>query len=124
MDVGLVVDRQLPSATRIHICEGAVAADPVHLVMVALVLPYGMATVGLRELRQDASELVRRVEGGEEIDITVAGRLAARIVPAAPKRWQRWDDIADLFDGRADADWKRDRDLIDQSVTDPWERSR
>jgi prevent-host-death family protein len=44
-----------------------------------------MATVGLRELRQAASELVRRVENGEEIDITVAGRLAARIVPAAPK---------------------------------------
>lgn len=83
-----------------------------------------MATVGLRELRQDASELVRRVERGEEIDITVAGRLAARIVRAAPKRWQRWDDIADLFDGRPDPDWERDRDLIDQSVTDPWERSR
>jgi len=83
-----------------------------------------MATVGLRELRQDASELVRRVERGEEIDITVAGRLAARIVPAAPKQWQRWDDIADMFAGRPDPDWERDRDLIDQSITDPWERSR
>lgn len=82
-----------------------------------------MATVGIRELRQDASEIVRRVESGEEIDITVAGRLAARIVPAAPKRWQRWDDIADLFVGRPDPDWDRDRDLIDQCVTDPWERS-
>ena len=83
-----------------------------------------MATVGLRELRQDASELVRRVEGGEEIDITVSGRLAARIVPAAPKRWQLWDDIADVFVGRPDPDWEQDRDLIDQSVTNPWARSR
>jgi prevent-host-death family protein len=82
-----------------------------------------MGTVGLRELRQDASELVRRVEGGEEIEITVAGRLAARMVPAAPKRWQRWDDIADLFTGRPDPDWERDTDLIDQSVTNPFERS-
>jgi prevent-host-death family protein len=79
-------------------------------------------SVGLRELRQDASELVRRVEDGEEIEITVAGRLAARLVPAAPRRWQRWADIADLFVGRPDPDWDRDRDLIDQSVTDPWER--
>ena len=47
--------------------------------------------VGLRELRQDASRLIRRVETGEQIDITVAGRLAARIVPVAPKRWQTWD---------------------------------
>jgi prevent-host-death family protein len=82
-----------------------------------------MTTVGLRELRQDASELVRRVESGEEIDITVAGRLAARMVPAAPSRWRRWDDIADLFAGRPDPDWQRDRDLIDQSVANPWERS-
>jgi prevent-host-death family protein len=83
-----------------------------------------MGTVGLRELRQDASDLVRRVEGGEEIDITVAGRLAARMVPAAPKRWQRWDDIADAFSGPPDPDWERDRELIDQSVANPWERLR
>ncbi|MHB8393468.1 MAG: type II toxin-antitoxin system Phd/YefM family antitoxin [Candidatus Dormibacteria bacterium] len=83
-----------------------------------------MGTVGLRELRQDASELVRRVEGGEEIDITVAGRLAARMVPAAPKRWQRWDEIADVFSVPPDPDWERDRQLIDQSVANPWERLR
>ena len=81
-----------------------------------------MATVGLRELRQDASELVRRVENGEEIEITVAGRLAARMVPAVPRRWQRWDDIAELFNGRSDPDWERDRELTDQSVGNPWER--
>ena len=79
--------------------------------------------VGLRELRQDASELVRRVEAGEEIDITVAGRLAARLVPAAPKRWQRWADIANLFAGQADPDWDRDRDLLDQTLDNPWERT-
>ena len=82
-----------------------------------------MATVGLRELRQDASELVRRVEAGEEVEITVAGRLAARLVPAAPVRWRRWDDISSVFDGPGDPDWEHDRNLIDQSVTNPWERS-
>ncbi len=83
-----------------------------------------MATVGLRELRQDASELVRRVERGEEIEITVAGRLAARMVPAAPKRWQQWDDIAAVLAGRPDPDWERDREGIDQAVTNPWDASR
>ncbi len=81
-----------------------------------------MTTVGLRELRQDASDLIRRVEAGEEIDITVAGRLAARLTPATPSRWQSWDVIADLFEGRADPIWERDRDLIDQSISNPWER--
>jgi prevent-host-death family protein len=80
-------------------------------------------TVGLRELRQDASELVRRAERGEEVGITVAGRLAARMVPPTPRRWQRWADVADLFAGRPDADWERDRTLVDQSVVNPWERN-
>lgn len=80
-----------------------------------------MNTVGLRELRQDASELVRRVEAGEEIEITVSGRLAARLVPASQKRWQTWDAIASAFSGRADPTWEEDRELIDGSIADPWE---
>lgn len=79
-----------------------------------------MVTVGLRELRQDASELVRRVEGGEEIEITVSGRPAARLVPTTSQRWLRWDDIADAFLGRGDPAWNRDRDLVDEAIEDPW----
>lgn len=40
--------------------------------------------VGLRELRQDASELVRRAQAGDEITITVSGRPSARLVPPSP----------------------------------------
>jgi prevent-host-death family protein len=79
-----------------------------------------MATVGLRELRQEASEIVRRAEGGEEIDITVSGRLAARIVPACPKRWQTWNDVSDMFSGRVDENWQQDSELVEQSVDSPW----
>jgi prevent-host-death family protein len=77
-------------------------------------------TVGLRELRQDASDLVRRVEAGEEITITVSGRPTARLVPARPVAWRAWADIADLFRGPADSDWEQDRDLLDAGVRDPW----
>lgn len=80
-----------------------------------------MSTVGLRELRQHASDLVRRVEAGEEITITVAGRPGARLVgAAAPQRWRHFDDITDLFAGPADTSWAQDRDRIDQTVRDPW----
>ena len=82
-----------------------------------------MRTVGLRELRQEASDLVRQVESGEEIEITVSGRPAARMIPAAPKRWQRWDNIAELFSGRPDPDWQSDVELVEQSITNPWEPS-
>ena len=51
--------------------------------MLRMAYPRGMSSVGIRELRQSASEVIRRVESGEEIDVTVNGRLAARLVPAA-----------------------------------------
>ena len=84
-----------------------------------------MSTVGLRELRQDATGLVRRVENGEEIEITVAGRLAAKLVPVpdAPRRWNQWDDIAEVFASEVDADWAEQRDLVDHTLVDPWGES-
>ena len=79
-----------------------------------------MATVGLRELRQHASDLVRRVESGEEVTITVAGRPSARLVPASARTWHRWAEIADLFDGPSDDAWSADREQVDHAITDPW----
>ncbi len=83
-----------------------------------------MTSIGLRELRQRASEIVRRVEEGEEIEITVATRPTARLVPitATPRRWRRWDQIAPLFETPVDAEWSSDQELIDQSVLNPWQR--
>ena len=79
-----------------------------------------MTTVGLRELRQNASDLVRRAEAGEDVTITVAGRPSVRLVPVAPQRWRTWDEIAELFDGPDDTAWERDRDLVDLALIDPW----
>lgn len=79
-----------------------------------------MSTVGLRELRQDASGLVRRVEAGEEITITVAGRPSARLIAAAPQSWRSFEAIAELFDGPQDTEWQTDRDRIDHALRDPW----
>ena len=41
-----------------------------------------MASVGIRELRQRASELLRRVEQGETIEVTDRGRRVAILSPA------------------------------------------
>jgi prevent-host-death family protein len=40
-----------------------------------------MASVGVRELRQRASELLRRVEAGETIEVTDRGRPVAVLAP-------------------------------------------
>ncbi len=45
-------------------------------------------SVGIRELKQDASRIIRRVrETGEEVAVTVRGEVVAVLVPvAAPRR--------------------------------------
>ena len=43
-----------------------------------------MMSVGIRELRQRASELLRQVERGESIEITDRGRPVAGITPLPP----------------------------------------
>ncbi len=79
-----------------------------------------MTEVGLRELRQQASELVRRAEAGEEIIITVAGRPSVQLMPVGPRAWRRRDELGELFHGPADPDRAADRDLIDGGLIDPF----
>jgi len=79
-----------------------------------------VAVVGLRELRQHASDIVRRVEEGEEIVISVSGRPSARLIPIQRQQWRSHADIAELFRAEPDPDWQHDRELIDQGMRDPW----
>jgi len=51
-----------------------------------------MDTIGVRQLRQAASELLRRVAAGESIIVTDRGRPVARLVPIA-----RSGGVADLI---------------------------
>ena len=79
-----------------------------------------MKFFGLRELRRNASGLVRQVGSTEKI--AVAGRPGARLVPAVPRTWRRWADVAELFEGPADPDWDTDREMVAHDVRDPWAR--
>lgn len=76
--------------------------------------------LGLRELRQHASDLVRRAEAGEHLLITVSGRPAAVLGPPERDHWRRYDEVADVLRGRTDEDWESDRELVDQNLDDPW----
>jgi prevent-host-death family protein len=79
-----------------------------------------MSEVGLREMRQNASDLVRRAEAGEHVTITVAGRPAAVLGPVAPRAWRHWEDLADMFREPVDDQWDADRDRLDDALADPW----
>ena len=43
-----------------------------------------MASVGIRELKQNASAVLRRVKAGESLEVTERGQPVARLVPYRP----------------------------------------
>jgi prevent-host-death family protein len=62
-----------------------------------------MASTGIRELRQRASELLRRVESGETIEITDRGRPVAVLAPLPNQSpIERLRAIGDLEPARSD----------------------
>lgn len=69
-------------------------------------------SVGVRELKQKTSEVLRRVrEGGEEIEVTFRGRAVARLVPVRRPTRRRggralWNDI-DAIAREIGAIWPR-----------------
>ncbi len=78
------------------------------------------AEVGLRELRQNASELVQRAERGEQVTVTVAGRPAAVLGPVAGRRWQSWNAVAEVFAVPVDVELVVDLRRADDGPVDPW----
>jgi len=68
-----------------------------------------MATVGVRELRQRASELLGRVEAGETIEITDRGRPVAVLAPLPDRSpIERPRAAGDLVPSQHDLDTLRD----------------
>jgi prevent-host-death family protein len=55
-----------------------------------------VTSVGIRELRQRASELIRRVEDGESIEITDRGRPVAVLAPLPVDPLERLRAAGDL----------------------------
>ena len=82
-----------------------------------------MSTIGVRELRQNASEILREVEAGEAATVTVAGRPVAQIVPIRAQPWTTWERIRTVFDTPTDAGWDDERRTFGAGdIDDPWTR--
>lgn len=80
-----------------------------------------MSTIGLRELRQKASEILREVEAGEAATVTVSGRPVAQIVPLRADRWTTWERMNAIYDSPTDPAWDL-RDFGAPGLIDPWAR--
>ena len=64
-----------------------------------------MKSIGVRELRQRASELLRRVEQGETIQVTDRGRPVAVLAPPPEGNpLERLRALGDVDDAKGDLD--------------------
>jgi prevent-host-death family protein len=72
-----------------------------------------MADVPARDLRNDVSGVLRRVESGERLRVTVSGRPVAELVPLSRlPRSVAWDTF--MEDAEA---WRADAGLVDDLAT-------
>ena len=80
-----------------------------------------MSEVASRELRNDTAGVLKRVQGGEDVVITVNGKPVARLVPVQPAR-RRWIPRAELVrrlaHGQADPGLKADLEWLAGDTTD------
>lgn len=79
-----------------------------------------MSDVPARDLRNDVSAVLRRVEAGEHLRVTVSGRPVAELVPLpARPRSISWDAFIEGGDGwRADAALAQDLASLLPDTTD------
>jgi prevent-host-death family protein len=81
-----------------------------------------MPSIGVRELRQRASELLRRVEQGETIEVTDRGRRVAILSPPpAGNPLDRLRAMGDIDPAKADLDDLPEPIVIARGIARPSE---
>jgi prevent-host-death family protein len=79
-----------------------------------------MLTIDVRELRQNASEVLREVEAGDTATVTVAGRPVAKIVPIRDDNWVSWERAKSVFSTPTDPVWDTQRrEFGTEEISDP-----
>jgi len=80
-----------------------------------------MSDVASRDLRNDTAGVLKRVQDGEDVVITVNGRPVARLVPVQPAR-RRWLPKAELVrrlaEAQADPGLRADLAILAGDTTD------
>jgi prevent-host-death family protein len=80
-----------------------------------------MSEVGSRDLRNDTAGVLRRVQAGEDVTITVSGRPVAVLTAVRPRR-RRWLTSAELLTrlqrAQADPGLRNDLAVLAGDTTD------
>ncbi|HUZ09116.1 MAG TPA: type II toxin-antitoxin system prevent-host-death family antitoxin [Acidimicrobiales bacterium] len=79
-----------------------------------------MASIAQKELRNQVGEVLRRVEAGETLTVTVAGRPVAELGPAHRRRWVGGAALAGIWTGEAPRDLRADLASLEAGLVDPF----
>ena len=80
-----------------------------------------MTTIPQKELRNRVSEVLRRVEAGETLTVTVAGRPVAELSPVRRHRWVSGRALERVWLGPAPHGFEEDLAGMQSPVVDPFE---
>lgn len=78
-----------------------------------------METVPQKELRNNVGEVLRRVEAGETLLVTVAGRPVAELSPAHRRRWVSGDVLQQVWDSPVPHGLAPDLEKLGAGLVDP-----
>lgn len=79
-----------------------------------------MGTVPQKELRNNVGAVLRRVEAGETLTVTVSGRPVAELSPTAPRRWVSGEALARVWAGPAPRTLAEDLGRLPAEIVDPF----
>ncbi len=80
-----------------------------------------MDVIPEKELRFHVGEVLRRVEAGESLTITVAGRPAAELHPGQRRRWVSGAPLRRVWDGPAPLALVDDLARLNAALVDPFD---
>lgn len=73
-----------------------------------------------KELRNQVGEVLRRVESGETLLVTVAGRPVAELSPAHRRHWVSGAELARVWQSPAPRTLGNDLDRLGAQIVDPF----
>jgi len=78
-------------------------------------------TIQQKELRNQVAEVLRRVEAGETLTVTVAGRPVAELSPARRRRWVSDGELAKVWHGPTPQGLEDDLARLGAGLADPFD---
>lgn len=79
-----------------------------------------MTVIQQKELRNQVGAVLRRVEGGETVIVTVSGRAVAQLTPIPHRHWVSGDDLTSVWAGPPLRGMEDDLVTLDAGVVDPF----